>query len=82
MSKLPNEEADRHESPRPKSTAVLLLGDIADTTWRMFVPTIGFAALGFMLDGQMGTTHWLLALGFVLGCLITALLIKRLFKKL
>lgn len=82
MSKLPNEEADRHETPRPKSTAVLLLSDIADTTWRMFVPTVGLATLGFVLDQQLDTTPWLFILGFVLGCYITGVLIKRLFKKL
>lgn len=82
MSKLPNEEADRHETPRPKSTAVLLLSDIADTTWRMFVPTVGLAAFGFMLDQRLATTPWLFILGFIIGCLITGLLIKRLFEKL
>ncbi len=82
MSKLPNEEADPRETPRPKSTAILLLGDIADTTWRMFVPTVGLAALGFVLDQQINTTPWLFILGFVLGCVITGVLIKKLFEKL
>lgn len=82
MSKLPNEEASRHETPRSKSTAVLLLSDIADTTWRMFVPTVGLAVLGFMLDRQYATTPWMFILGFGLGCLITGVLIKRLFEKL
>lgn len=77
-----SKKPDDSPTPPNNSAVVLLLRDIGDTTWRMFVPTIGLAILGYLLDQRYDTTPWLFILGFVIGCLITGLLIKRLFKKL
>jgi hypothetical protein len=66
-------------TPRPPkpSSVVLLLGTIADTTWRMFVPTITFILLGFWADESWGTQPWLTIAGIIVGTAITSLLIKR-----
>ncbi|MDB5165494.1 MAG: hypothetical protein JWM00_384 [Candidatus Saccharibacteria bacterium] len=79
MSTSPN----KRDAPTPpdKSTVVLLLGDIADTTWRMFVPTIGSIGLGFWADYSWGTEPWLTIAGIVVGIGATALLIKQQFQK-
>lgn len=81
MSKLPNEEADRHEAPRNQSTALLLLGDIADTSWRMFVPSIGLTLLGLYFDQQLGTTPWLLVGGMVFGIVAAYWLVRMQIKR-
>ena len=66
-------------TPRPpkQSTVVLLLGTIADTTWRMFVPTVTFILLGYWADESWGTIPWMTVLGIIIGTAITSLLIKR-----
>lgn len=63
--------------PPTGSTVLLLLGDIADTTWRMFVPTLGFGALGFWADVSWDTGPWLAIGGVLLGSLAAAGLIKQ-----
>jgi uncharacterized membrane protein len=65
--------------PPTQSTVILLLGTIADTSWRMFVPTISTILLGFWADSSWGTKPWLTILGILIGTAITALLIKRQF---
>lgn len=79
MSTSPN----KRDTPAPpdKSTVILLLGDIADTTWRMFVPTIGSIGLGFWADHSWGTGPWLTIIGIVVGIGATTFLIKQQFQK-
>lgn len=67
-------------APPDRSTVILLLGDIADTTWRMFVPPILFIGLGFWADMSWGTKPWLSLAGIVIGIGITAALIRRQFQ--
>jgi hypothetical protein len=59
------------------SPAVLLIGIIADTTWRMFVPTIGATILGVYLDTQLSTKPWLTTLGIIVGTSIALALVLR-----
>lgn len=54
-----------------------MLGDIGDTTWRMFVPTIGLALAGVYLDTQWGSAPWCMLAGALIGSLISAVLIKQ-----
>ena len=72
-----------HSMPEPpsQSTVLLLLGDIADTTWRMFLPTLGCIGLGFWGDASWNTKPWLTIVGIIIGVSITALLVRRQFKK-
>lgn len=67
------------ESPTPpeKSTVILLLGDIGDTTWRMFIPTIGCAMVGVYFDRQWNSAPWCMLVGAVLGAAVAGYLIKQ-----
>jgi hypothetical protein len=70
-----------HQPPPSTSTVILLLATIADTTWRMFVPTLGGTAFGLWLDAQWRTTPWLGLAGLGLGIIITSLLVRQQLKK-
>lgn len=59
------------------STVAFMFGTIADTTWRMFVPTIGLTFLGWSADKHWGTKPWLFILGVIVGASISALLVRR-----
>ena len=71
------EESKHTPAPPKKSTVVLLLGTIADTTWRMFLPVIIGVALGIWLDRQFAADPWFALLGVLGGSTIAALLIKK-----
>jgi hypothetical protein len=47
----------------------VIFATIGDTTWRMFVPTVGFTLLGVWLDGVFGLKPWLMFGGIVIGFL-------------
>ncbi len=74
---------DKGEAPTPpdKSTVVLLLGTIGDTTWRMFIPTIGFTVLGVYADKAWGTKPWLTIAGIAFGAAVSGILVARQLKK-
>jgi hypothetical protein len=74
-------DGDKKPTPPERSTVILLLGTIGDTTWRMFVPTIGLTVLGLLADKQFGTTPWIMTLGIILGALLAAALVRRQIKK-
>ena len=76
-----SENADTSQTPPEKSTVILLLSDLGDTTWRMFVPTVGLLLLGVYVDGNFGTKPWGLIAGIVLGSLIAGFLIKKQLQK-
>ena len=81
------------ESKRPVSdgrkssdieTVPVLLMTIGDTTWRMFVPSIGFTLLGVWADtriltftGESATKPWFMVAGIIIGCLGAVLLVKK-----
>lgn len=67
--------------PPEQSTVVLLLGTIGDTTWRMFVPTIGLTVLGLLADKQFHTTPWIMTTGIIAGALLAYVLVRRQIKK-
>lgn len=74
-------DGDKKPAPPEQSTVILLLGTIGDTTWRMFIPTIGLTVLGLLADKQFHTTPWIMVVGIILGTLIAALLVRRQIKK-
>ena len=67
--------SDGSKSSKDTTGAILLT--IGDTTWRMFVPSIGFTLLGVFLDGMFGTKPWLMTLGIIFGALMAFILVKR-----
>lgn len=79
MGKLPHasDGADMAEGHRDESSSLTLVAAMADTTWRMFVPTIGFTLLGVWLDQQWQTKPWCMALGIVIGACFAYILVKR-----
>lgn len=54
-----------------------IVGTIGDTTWRMFVPSVGFTLLGVWLDAQFNTKPWLMFGGIILGMFGAYLLVVR-----
>ena len=65
-------EGDRSSSVSPS----VILATMADTTWRMFVPSVGFTLLGVYLDEQFQTKPWLMIIGILIGFLGAFLLVK------
>ena len=59
----------------------MLVGTIGDTTWRMFVPTIGMTILGLLVDKWLHTTPWIMIAGIAIGIWLAYLLVKRQLKK-
>lgn len=79
MSPSPDGHGNQTRPPE-KSTVFLLLGTIADTTWRMFVPTIGLTILGVYLDNTISSKPWMTVLGIIIGTVIAGELIRRQLK--
>lgn len=63
--------------PPTQSTVLLLLGTIADTTWRMFVPIIGLLLFGFWLDNRYATLPWATIVLTIIGIAVAAELVRR-----
>ena len=68
-------------SKRNQSAAIRLIIDMANTTWRMFVPIVGLLLFGRYLDTMTGTKPLLMLVGAACGTLVAALLIKSQLKK-
>jgi F0F1-type ATP synthase assembly protein I len=79
MKKLPTASdsiASGTIKAHPNSSLYLIVSMI-DTTWRVFVPTVGLLLLGNYLDDRAHSSPWLMLLGAVVGGGIAALLVKR-----
>lgn len=63
--------------PADTETMAVILGTIGDTTWRMFVPSVGGTLFGVWLDSVFGTKPWLMAVGIVLGLVFAFVLVQR-----
>ena len=63
--------------PKDSSTAMLLLGTIADTTWRMFVPIIGGLFLGLWIDTTLKTLPLAMIGLTIIGTLLAITLVRR-----
>ena len=74
MSKVHNQDDQHTSSPSP---AVSIATTIADTTWRMFVPTIGLLLIGRAVDDEFGVKPLGMILGIVAGSIIAAILVMR-----
>jgi F0F1-type ATP synthase assembly protein I len=68
--------SDDQKAPDTEHTGVML-ATIGDTTWRMFVPSIGCTLLGVWADRHFGVSPWLMITGIVLGFFGAFLLVKK-----
>ena len=68
-------------SKSDQSAVAVLLRDMADTTWRMFVPIVGLLLVGRYLDVKWHTKPFLMLAGAAVGAVIAAVLIKAQLKQ-
>lgn len=81
MQGTPPEGSNNQKTPpEPNSTVVFMT--IADTTWRMFIPSMGFTALGIWLDSKWHATPWLMFAGIIIGLVVAAFAVRQQYKKL
>lgn len=75
-------EQDGDKKPVSGETSKQVFLSIADTTWRMFVPSIGMTFFGLWLDSKLSTTPWLMFAGIITGFVIAALAVRLQIKRL
>lgn len=68
--------SDAQKTPDSQQIGTIL-ATIGDTTWRMFVPSVGFTLLGVWADGNFNTKPWLMIVGIAVGFLSAFLLVKK-----
>lgn len=54
---------------------IFALATIADTTWRLFIPSIGLLLLGVYLDYSLETKPWLMITGLAIGVALSVMLV-------
>ncbi|HMS92955.1 MAG TPA: AtpZ/AtpI family protein [Candidatus Saccharibacteria bacterium] len=72
-----SQQSDDTPAPSSREMAVSLVKTMGDTTWRMFVPTIGLTILGLVIDDHQSTKPWMTIAGIIVGTIITVLLVRR-----
>lgn len=65
----------------PEKIAIIMLGTVADTTWRLFIPSIGGTLLGLWADKSMETTPLCTIIGITVGSLVAFWLVYIQIKK-
>ena len=73
---------DQAKTKPDRATTVTLLMSFADTTWRMFVPSVLLIGGGIYGDLHLRTGPWLTLASVALGLIVSTLLIKDQIKKL
>lgn len=81
MSTSQNESRDEPPKSEKPTPAILMLATMADTTWRLFVPSVGLLLVGVYLDKIWETKPWLMIVGLVLGTAIAIILLRAQLKK-
>lgn len=76
-----NKTSDDSSSGPNLGTAMILLKTVADTTWRLFVPTVGLTALGVTIDNVFDTKPWLSVVCVVVGAALSFMLVLQQLKK-
>lgn len=74
-------EEQKARKPDSADTAQLLL-TMADTTWRMFIPTALFVSGGIFADLNLGTAPWLTFVSVVIGLASSVLLVRKQLRKI
>lgn len=78
---MPTQKDTKTEKPKSVSDNVSLLRTMADTSWRMLIPSAVFVAGGLYGDLHWGTKPWLTLFSVVLGLIVSVLLIKNQISK-
>lgn len=72
-----------HPTPADaKNILEIMIKTIADTTWRMFVPSVGGTVLGLIADNNLNTKPWLTITGVTVGSTLSIVLIYAQIKRL
>ena len=69
------------QSDSAPDALIVLIRDMADTTWRMFIPIIGGVSLGVWGDRSLAAKPWLTILGMAVGIGIAILLVRAQLKR-
>lgn len=79
MSKLSGDSDSRAAGATSSASvpASSVMATMADTTWRMFTPSVGLTLAGMWLDTQFGTKPWLMFGGIALGFTGAFVLVRR-----
>ena len=77
MGKNPNDGSGTGAPVSSDVAPILFVSTIADTTWRMFVPSVGFTLLGVWADAEWNTKPWLMVAGIIIGAASAYLLVSR-----
>ena len=72
---------DDTKSPPSLSMVLLLIGTFLDTTWRLFLPTIGGTVAGIWIDNSFDTKPFATVAGVTIGALLAFFLIYIQLKK-
>jgi F0F1-type ATP synthase assembly protein I len=76
MTQSPNTQKQTTIQPPTVTKAALLLSlTLLDTTWRIFVPTIGGTILGIVLDNMFKTAPTITIVAIIVGIALSVLLI-------
>ncbi|RWZ79121.1 MAG: AtpZ/AtpI family protein [Candidatus Chaera renei] len=76
---LNSSQGDHHAMPAGR--LVWLFTTVADTTWRMFVPSLGAIAAGWLADRTWQIKPWGLVGGVLAGAAVSAWLVARQLKR-
>lgn len=69
--------APTNDKPDGQDHTATLLLTLADTTWRMLIPTALLAAVGVFMDLKFGTKPWITLASIPVGLMASAGLIRR-----
>lgn len=77
-----SDKSDAVSNGSEPDNTFIILQTIGDTTWRMFIPSVGFTLLGVWLDKTFSTKPWLMVGGIIIGALGATLLVREQIKRL
>lgn len=80
MVEQPKKDDDKPSAPSP-SIVLLLLSTVADTTLRLFVPSVGGTVLGLFADTILETKPWFTVIGVTFGTALAFWLVYDQIKK-